>query len=290
MSFQDKIRQEISERLARFLSDGLVPWQHPVFPTNAYTKRPYYGINPILLQMTARERGYKSKWWATYKQWANLGCSVRRSDDLAGEYGTHIVVWRSLKEKDFHILNTVTVFNGDQIFGARASNFKMSVATDPDYDRVESLITTTQANLRWGNYKKPIYKRPPEDAICLPYRSRFLSVRQMYGTILHELMHWSESRLDWSGPPALGELIAEIGAAHLESLMEIPHCDDKTNHEKYLSTWLECINNDPKYVFEAAEQAGKSVEYILGLENKNDQMGRNSGGLGSGGSAEDVTS
>ena len=43
--------------------------------TNVVSKKPYSGVNPMLLEMHALEHGFKSKWWATFNQWHSLAAS-----------------------------------------------------------------------------------------------------------------------------------------------------------------------------------------------------------------------
>ena len=45
---------------------------------NVVSKRPYSGINPLLLTIAAMQHGFQSKWWATFHQWQQLGCQVKK--------------------------------------------------------------------------------------------------------------------------------------------------------------------------------------------------------------------
>ena len=81
--------------------------------------------------------------------------------------------------------------------------------------------------------------------------------------MFHELSHWSEHRLGWEGSYALGELRAELAAVFTMAALNIPDSGDLTNHAAYLGSWLEALENDPKFLFRAAAAASKSADYIL---------------------------
>ena len=103
-------------------------------PTNAATGRRYSGINPLILQCAARRHGFRSKFWATFNQWKDLGCCVkaRPSDVAPGAWGTTAILYKPItkteidkktgeeKEKAFPLLRTFTLFNADQVTGAEA--------------------------------------------------------------------------------------------------------------------------------------------------------------------------
>lgn len=65
-----------------------MPWHRnagsPLYmPTNAATKNAYRGVNVVALWVTAEERGYTLPIFATYRQWAALGCQVRKGEKAA---------------------------------------------------------------------------------------------------------------------------------------------------------------------------------------------------------------
>ena len=106
MPSQSEIQHEITARIIDGLRNGVVPWKRTWrndpncgSPANALTRRPYSGINPILLDLVGMSRGYSSRWWATYEQWKTLGANVRkRPDDVKpGQWGTNIVFYRQVE-------------------------------------------------------------------------------------------------------------------------------------------------------------------------------------------------
>jgi antirestriction protein ArdC len=272
-----------ADLIAEAMRGNVLPWHRPPiapevathansgFPTNAYTNRLYGGINPLLLNLAARKREFKSKYWATYKQWQAIGCKVKNRPDNVpeGEWGTKIV------RVEGTAATTISVFNADQVFGRfhlkPAEAYQVlaeGMIRDWKYDAVDEFIQKTGAEIKVGNYKQPRYERVPKDYICMPWRKKFLNDASWYGSNLHELVHWSEWRTGWKGSEAQGELIADMGQGFLEAILGVPHCTDLTNHNKWVGEWLREIGSDPSYIYEAATQAEKSVDFLLGRKSQ----------------------
>src|SRR5579885_295689 len=112
MPSQAEIRTKITESIVEALQepDGLPPWRMPWasslngrgLPTNVATGRKYSGINPLILQLAARRYGFRSKYWATFNQWRELGCSVmsRPSGVAPGAWGTTAVLFKPVSKTE----------------------------------------------------------------------------------------------------------------------------------------------------------------------------------------------
>ena len=288
MPSQNEIRERITSTIIEALkSGGLPPWRRPWaadpnagFPANVVSKKKYRGINPLLLTITAMRHGLKGKWWATFNQWKELGGSVmKRPDNVpSGEWGTSIIFFKPLKitdekedgdeEKTIFMMRGYTVFNIDQVEGEHLDHLRVghtiinenSVDTDLEADRV---IAATGADIRYGG-NQAFYNRA-QDYIQVPLRGQFTAA-EYYETILHELCHWSEGRLDWNRKEegyAMGELIAEMGSCFLASELGIPNAETLPNHASYLQSWLKAMANDTKFIFQASSQASKAADFIL---------------------------
>ena len=83
------------------------------------------------------------------------------------------------------------------------------------------------------------------DFIQLPFKHQFEVEKEYYSTALHELGHWSEIRLGWTGSYALGELRSEISSAYSLAELGVPQSDDLTNCQSYLSWWGRRIEGRP---------------------------------------------
>ena len=117
----------------------------------------------------------------------------------------------------------------------------------PDLEQAEELISATGAELHFGG-DQAFYRRPtPLDAwpnhsagdfISAPPKSSFNPKGSYYETLFHELAHWSEIRLGWTGTYEAGELIAEMTACYLATELGVPQGESLQNHTAYLKAWL----------------------------------------------------
>jgi antirestriction protein ArdC len=92
---------EVSARIIQELERGAVPWLKPWaataghnVPQNAISGRAYSGCNVILLWL-ARNRGWATPRFLTYKQAVEAGGNVRK-----GEHGTKVYFVKQLQLKD----------------------------------------------------------------------------------------------------------------------------------------------------------------------------------------------
>lgn len=226
-------------------------------------------MNVLLLQLAAWEKQFQAGYWATYRQWQNLGYQVR-----SGEKATQIVFYKPIntvstnddgenKKKVYHLMRTFPVFNIGQVDGAeRFLEQTPTISADERYERAEIAIAATGATIHFEG-AQAYYRRPPHDDIFCPPKDRFFNLAAYYETLAHECCHWTEWRLGWNGSYAEGELRAEIGAVFVASSLGIPMSEDLTNHQAYLASWLKEMAGDPNYIFRAASQASKAADYIL---------------------------
>ena len=82
MPSQTQIRQEITNKIVAALEQNILPWRRPWKHSgrhqNAFSKRPYSGVNPWLLELHAMRHGFTSRRWATFNQWKAEGCTVTK--------------------------------------------------------------------------------------------------------------------------------------------------------------------------------------------------------------------
>ena len=119
------------------------------------------------------------------------------------------------------------------------------------------------------------YYSPKEDIVAMPDRVRFETEAGYYATLFHELIHstghtsrlnrstLTESQGFGSNPYCKEELIAEIGAAFLCGQAEIAE-NILENSAAYLKGWLEQLHNDKMLIVQAAAQAQKAADFVLG--------------------------
>lgn len=279
MSYQTELRNRINDRIiAEMSKGGPMPWIKPWssakntgYPVNAVSKKLYRGVNVLLLQMTE----FSSRYWATYRQWQVLGGQVRK-----GERGTKIVFWKPISTKrldvngeevkrTFPLLREYTVFCADQCDGAERFQVQPGDGTNVvvDFEPAQKVIDAVGADIRHVAGDKAYYARPPQDFIVVPPKEQFANgpfgMAGYISTCFHELLHFSESRLGWTGSYCLGELRAELGSCYLAAEVGIPASENLENHARYLDHWLKAMKADSRVIFQISSAASKGADYIL---------------------------
>jgi antirestriction protein ArdC len=120
---------------------------------------------------------------------------------------------------------------------------------------------------------------PSGDFVGMPALAEFKTAEDYYSVLFHELTHSTghQSRLNrkgvsgsegnWSAfgstPYAKEELVAEMGAAFLCGEVGI---SERTidNSAAYVASWLQRLKDDAKLVVQAAAQAQKAADWVLG--------------------------
>lgn len=277
------IAQKVTDMFIDALENGEVNdksklcWNRGMnIPANASTGNRYRGINVLLLWMAQQREGYKHQIWGTFKQWQKMGYSLK---DAKGK-GQLIVFWKFIdtehekadgtKEKrKVPLLRYSTVFNCEHADGFEPEINRPQLDESQRIPEFDAIIDNTGANIVYEG-DQPCYI-PSMDIIKMPEFKEFHTAPRFYGTMFHELTHWtgSKARLDrnLSGrfgdeAYAMEELIAELSAAFTcASLgMEI---DPREDHGKYIKSWLKKLKEDKKAIITASSKAAQASEYIL---------------------------
>lgn len=151
----------------------------------------------------------------------------------------------------------------------------VSLVVEDRYAGAVTLLVASGAKIKHGG-DRAFYKHRPSDYIQLPQQKSFDTLSAYYETAFHEIIHWAEDgkRVGQSPkhkgtkgePYAFSELVAEIGACFLASETGLPiHQDMLPRSQSYVGYWLGQMGSDPKFIFEAATQASKVVDYLLQL-------------------------
>jgi len=281
---QSAIREEVTNRIVAALESGEVPFwrrgwtrsEHSGPPTNAVSRKPYQGINRVLLSLM----GHDSKWWATYKQWQSVGGQVRR-----GEKSVTGIIYKPITKKSvaedgeietssFALLKTFSLFHISQIEGDldqfRDAPTTETESTFVDFCPAEEAFRLTGAEVRFGGSQA--FYSPSGDFIQLPQKNDFCP-NQYYPVLAHEISHWSghETRLNRLGKftrfgseaYAMEELVGELGSSYLCNDLGVPQSDDLGNVTAYLSNWLKVLKRDHSAIFSVASAASKAADFVL---------------------------
>jgi antirestriction protein ArdC len=293
MPSQTEIRDDVTQKIVQALESNLLPWRRPWRATvggsqpgrhsNVASKRPYQGVNPLLLELHSMRHSFQSKWWSTFPGWKSLGCNVKKRPPEVeeGHWGCRVVFWKPVvksvvddqtgdeEDERFFVLRTYTLFNADQICGEAAEGFQVheddgQPHAQPDFAPAEQLIASTGADIRHGGERA--FYNLTGDYIQLPHRERFDSLGGYYETALHELSHWSEPRQQFDRHQlgyAMCELVAEMAACFTASEIGVPHGETLENHAAYVKSWLEGMKGDRSFIFRASKLANATCDFLL---------------------------
>lgn len=288
----DDLFAQITERVISAIEEGEAgkwnkPWTSAIaaagLGVNAQTKNEYQGFNQFVLMVTTAAEGYPLNLWATYKQWESLGGQVQK-----GERGTQLVKWgktftcqtcdwksqKATCPKTGHLpsyrlwASPFTVFNVAQQDGYEW--VQPDFGSEPErFERVEEFVVASGAKLQHKLGDRAFYTYST-DQITVPLREQFDTPQGYYGTVLHELTHWtgSESRLNRTKGSTFGdnayaaeELVAELGATFLSARFAV-ETDPHPEHIAYLDSWLKSLRADSKALYKAAKAAQDAVGFL----------------------------
>ena len=149
----------------------------------------------------------------------------------------------------------------------------------PQIERIavaDAFFANTKAVIREGGDKA--YYSPTLDLVQMPPFAAFVSAEAHASTLAHELVHWtaSNSRVgrDLSryskdrSERAREELIAELRSVFVCADLGIAP-EPRDHHAAYIASWLTCLQNDKRGVFQAASAAEKAVAYLHSLQAEN---------------------
>jgi antirestriction protein ArdC len=255
-------RCRVSAEIAAALQAGLIPWRMPWNgpsrarpPYNVRSRKPYAGIDLLLLQIAALLHGYRLKGWGTQQEWHSLlGC--RPEADAAA---TEIVT------------STVPLFNAEQV--GRGSVLKGRIRPDdrlPDWSAADRVVAASGADIRHIRGLAAEYYYPPLDYIIFPLKEQFQQgpggLTGFYDSLFHELAHWMEPRLGWSADYATNELRAEIGSCLLASRLGLPNLTDARmllNHAFFVGHWIKAMKEDDSLIFRVVASADEAADYLM---------------------------
>ena len=292
MTRPDKVSvyERVTENIISAIEKGTSPWSVPWTgggPVNVRNGRAYRGINVFLLTLEGMAKGYSDPRWGTYKAIGEAGGNVRK-----GEHATHVILWKPVPKKakgedeedgSYLLLRSYAVFNVQQADGV--PELPLAVGLDP-IEQAEEIVRGYVPHgplIQFGGGSA--HYEEGRDIVACPNIEQFKKIEGYYSTLYHELVHSTghKSRLDrltrtgfGSGPYAKEELVAEMGAAMLCGMAGIDNLDQSAS---YLKGWLKPIGEDPKFVIQAAANAQKAADLILGTSFDSDSQESENRGL-----------
>lgn len=307
-----KVTNQIVEALEKGQHDDkwTCPWDRMTsVAINAKTGRRLSGISQILCSMSMLEHGFEANKWLTFKQAIALGGSV-----IKGSKSTTVVWLRPFIIEKVDGKEKLRSPEGDELHKAieegkviwsyrHAPYFNVEQIDGLDDEYYESVQQVSVHGLGDGftpikeaeafielleNSRDPLvlnhkgssaYYSPLSDEVTMPVQGKFHDEVSYYGTLLHEVGHWSghESRLSrvgitdkdanfGSSKYAFEELVAELTATFKAAEMGLERTV-REDHINYIADWIKVLKKDPKAIFNAAGDAMKAVKFLNGLSD-----------------------
>ena len=273
---KDEITAQVIELIKNSIADGS-DWVKPFrslggAPHNPTTGKDYRGMNAFWLGMLGQSAV------AGYGQWQAAGWQVQK-----GSKGITITMPLISKDKSTGE-KTMYGFRGGKVF---SSNDVLNIETgeawvNPETPTVDLTTRIANADQYLSNLGADLIHTgegvacyaPSRDQITMPNRELFVATssstatENYYSTSCHEHAHWTghKSRLDRlelknKKGYAFEELIAELSACFLCNQLGISG-SPRDDHAQYLGGWLSALGSDTDYIFKAASEAQKAVDFM----------------------------
>ena len=282
----EKVENLIVNLLLESLDKGVVPWRCPFLtltPRNLISKKPYRGINILLLGM----RGFASPFWLTPKQVKEKKGTIKegehytpilfsgffRKDPVSGK----LVGANKGDPGSFFLNKFYKGFNVEQCEGIEAPKVGENTPHSP-IESAEAIVNgyVGAPTIQHGGGQACYI--PSLDHIKMPPKENFSKTEEYYSTLFHELTHSSgaEHRLNRKGITdpvkyashnySYEELIAECGAAFLCGHAGI-HTSTLDNSAAYIGGWLTKLKSERKWLLDASREAMKATDHIIGTDH-----------------------
>jgi antirestriction protein ArdC len=227
----NKVYEIVTDRIIKKLQEGVIPWKQGWLsnpPINYVTRKPYSGINRLLLSKGGEyltfnqiqelkgkiKKGAKAEIVVFYKQYT-------KDTVETNENGEEIQ-----KTKTFFVLRYYNVFHISDVEGIPSK--LQTIQHNPIKEAEEVIVGyINRPPITHNNPNRAAYY-PLDDIINVPAMEHFKKAEDYYATLFHELVHSTghKKRLGRFGDNidvhmfgteaySKEELIAEIGAAIL---------------------------------------------------------------------------
>jgi len=180
MSTKTTVYQIVTNRIIEELEKGVVPWRKPWagggMPMNFITKKPYRGVNCLLLRLT----DFTEPYFLTFNQIQKLGGSI-----MTGSKSHIVVYWNWIESKTqvndsgdpekVPLLRYYRVFNIQQVSGIE---YQSALENNSEFKRdenCEAVVSNYVNGPQVRHEEQRAYYRPVEDRVNMPKRESFVN-------------------------------------------------------------------------------------------------------------------
>lgn len=280
------LAQELTNQIISQLESSVVPWQKEWDGTPAYnyvTGNAYSTLNQMFLKGGA---------YLTFRQVKQLNGKIRskaKSSMVAffSFYDKKETVTNLKTNEDEEITTTKAclkyyrVFHQSNIENIEFEDKNISLFDNSKIEEAETLVNNYFNNsdctldICFGSNRA--FYSSSHDELVMPDISQFKSSASYYATLFHEMTHSTGhiSRLNRNMACKFGsknyakeELVAEIGACMLNSLVGISNDKLFNNSVAYIGGWIKALQNDHSLIIHASARAEKAVNLIIDYTNE----------------------
>ncbi len=275
------IKDDVTKMVIKGLEDGVAPWIRGwsddgtknslcLAPRNGFSQRPYTGINWLILGMF---NPYTSNEWFTANNAIKMTGNKKPIPYEEFKNSTRIIFYKEISYEDKHgeeqfrpIMRTYSVWNREQI--PDLPQIERTSQFDPKSTIDEMLVNLDlKGGIHIGGDVACFV--PSQDAVMLPTDEAFdtpedgVSVKAHEGCHATGADHRLKRKLGTKDATAYAyeELIAELGSAMVCASLGIPL--DKLRHTDYIGVWLKRLKDDTSYIFRAAADANRAMQYLM---------------------------
>ena len=302
----DAYHEQFAARIIAAIEAGTAPWQKPwkpgetFLPRNIASDRAYRGGNALHLATEATGRGYSDPRWGSYRQIAQAGGQVRKS-----ETGTPIMYVDRARRmpvlddrgvpvleadgtpvtktviRDRPLVRVHHVFNVEQADGLRLPALDAPAPEWTRHARAEAILRHSGVRIDHVTGDRAFY-RLADDRIVLPARGQFPTAAGYYQTALHELGHATghPSRLDrptltaGAANPASAMYAREELRAEIASVMtgaRVGVGSEPRHGAAYVEAWVAVLKDDPREIRAAAADAQRISDWLVMRERSRER-------------------
>ena len=285
------VYQMVTDLIIEKLEQGIIPWRKPWNDygpaVNCVTRKPYRGINQLMLNGL-----HVKPFYLTFKQAILLGGRIKK-----GAQSIPVTYWnvvyrdketlRSVHPENVNsypadtivktaFLKYYRVFNIDDVLHVDVDIPEFAPKVDHNsIERCDTVLLEMKDRPEIRHKENQAYYHPVYDFINMPPIELFKTSELYHSILHHELIHSVGhpkrlNRFEHNEISAFNsinyskeELIAEIGAAFLNGHTGILNEDTLNDSAAYIQGWLNKLRNDKKFIVEASAKAQKAVDYIL---------------------------
>lgn len=282
-----KVYEIIQERFVNSIQnviDGekeLLPWQKPwkgSKPINYVTRRPYSGVNLLLLDGGE---------YLTFNQFKKLQKKNPELEIIKGSKKHLVIFWKIVeKENDEGKIETYPLLRYYYVYHQSSiKNLKSKLPKGNNHQLIneaekiiENYIEREKIEIKTIEGGDKASYQPKNDIIKIPNKDQFNLVEGYYSTLFHEVGHstghekrlnrFKEGSFDFGSEVySKEELIAEISAQMILGTLNIRNMAVEKNSVSYLYGWMNEIKKDASLIISASKHAEMAADYVLGKIN-----------------------